>query len=241
MNIPYVDAHVHIYGYSIDTVKRFIRDLEIILLGVAEDLSSSMKVLELSSKVNSLIPAVGIHPWNIKDSSYSELEKVLEIAKSVRILGEIGLDKRFARESIDKQLEFLEKFLSFASENDLRVNLHTLDAWRDVFELLVRYEISGAIFHWYSGPIDLLNEIDAQGYFITINPAVKFQKKHREILKKAPIEMILTESDGPYNYKGVNLSPALIPDTVKEIARVKEIEEKEVKKIIYKNFQRYLS
>ncbi|MHA1616935.1 MAG: TatD family hydrolase [Candidatus Njordarchaeales archaeon] len=241
MATPYVDAHAHIYGFSLEVIANFVNNYNLVIIGVAEDLESSLRILEISNKIPKVIPAIGIHPWNIQKADEKSLEKVLELAHNVKILGEIGLDKRFAKESIEKQRKFLEKFLVFASENNLRVNLHTLDAWNEILDLLIKYEIEKAIFHWYSGPLPLLKELEAQGYFITINPAVKFQRKHRMVLEKAPIEIILTESDGPYNYRGVSLTPELIPEVVKEIADVKEISEQEAKEIIYKNFQKFLS
>ena len=233
-----VDAHCHADEYSIDRLKYFIERYNMVIVGVGMDYASSLKILEYSKQLSNFIPCVGIHPWNIGKISDDELDNIIQISTEVKCLGEIGLDTRFAGDTIDKQRVIFQRFLEIAPERNLILNIHSVDTWKEILDLLIKYDIKGAVFHWYSGPQNLLREIASEGYFITINPAVKFQKKHRRVLEAAPLEILLTESDGPYLYRGVNLSPELIPETLREIAAVKEIDVKEIVKIIYNNFRR---
>jgi len=76
------------------------------------------------------------------------------------------------------------------------------------------------------------------GYYITINPTVVINKKHMQALKQASIENILTESDGPYKYRGFDLRPELIKNTIKVIAQAKNINIEQVKKQILYNFNK---
>ena len=55
------------------------------------------------------------------------------------------------------------------------------------------------IFHWYSGPIDLIPSILAQGYYFSVNEAMCESKNGRAIIEKIPRERVLTETDAPYN------------------------------------------
>jgi len=50
--------------------------------------------------------------------------------------------------------------------------------------------------------------------------------------------MILTESDGPYQYRGKFLTPAEIPSLVSFIARVKQTHQKRVRRAIYENLKK---
>ncbi len=232
--IPYVDAHCHVYGISEDRLKKLVD--EIIIVGVSEDLESSKTVVELGKKLPNIIPMVGVHPWNVNKVSYKELQDVVELSREARGFGEVGLDGK--TRNPEKQLDFLERFLEVASEYDLPVNLHARAAWREVIDLLFKYEIRRAILHWYSGPIEFLKDIEAQGYMITINPSVIFQDKHLRVLERAPLSIILTESDGPYQYRGKFLTPADIPELVAFIARVKQTQQKRVRRTIYENLKK---
>ncbi len=236
-----VDAHVHLYEYEKTELRRWPKD-KYILLAVSDDISSSYKTIHLSLLYEHIIPAVGIHPWEVHKHSKEDLEKIKKLVEKyeISVLGEIGLDKKFVPETFDKQLEFFKYFLELAKEYDLALNLHAPDAWRDVFDLLLKYDIKKAYFHWYTGPLDLLEEIQEKGYFIGINPAIRIQKKHQEVLKKADLKNILTESDGPYDYRGLKLSPSLIELTLEYISKVKSVPIDKLKKIIQKNLARFL-
>lgn len=234
MNIPFVDAHCHVYWLGKDRLKEVLKDT--VVVGVAEDLDTSRKIIELSNQFSNIIPLVGLHPWKVDTATEKELEEIVSLIDKARGLGEIGLDGK-AR-ALEKQLMFFEQQLKIASEYDLPVNLHSRAAWQEVMNLLLKYEIKSAIWHWYSGPIELLKDFEAQGYFITINPSVIFQDKHLKVLEQAPMSIILTESDGPYEYRGKYLTPAEIPSLVAFIARVKQTTAKKVKQAIWENLLR---
>ncbi len=228
----FVDAHVHYHELG-----RSYKD--VIILAVSDDLESSRKTLSLAGEM--VLPCAGIHPWCVENSSLRDLEELERMLKRGKIvcLGEIGLDGR-RRNSYSRQIEFFTEQLRMAADFSLPVNLHTLDAWREVLDMLDRYEIEGAIFHWFTGPLDLLGELRSRGYFITINPAVMIQEKHMRVLVEAPLDMILTESDGPYVYRGIRLDPSMIPALVSVISKVKGISTEDLKLRLIENLSRFL-
>ena len=212
------------------------------IICVAEDLESSMKSLSLAEEFPNIIPFIGIHPWNVEEVSRSELENVIQLVEKrddIRGLGEVGLDGKI-RKTYEKQMEIFKRFCILASEYELPMNIHARAAWREVLEILRKYDIEHAIIHWFSGPIELLEEIALSEYFITINPAVRIQERHRRVLEEASMEMILTESDGPYNYRGLSLRPDMIKDLVKYIAEVKGASEEVVEESIASNFRKLI-
>ncbi|MEM0174136.1 MAG: TatD family hydrolase [Sulfolobaceae archaeon] len=176
---------------------------------------------------------MGIHPWRVHEEN---IERVLPLINNADFIGEVGLDFRFAKAPKDLQIEVFKKFI--LNSEDKTLNVHALDAWRETFDLLVKYNVKRAIFHWYTGPIDLLKDIEAMGYFITVNPSVTFQKKHQEVVEKADISIILTESDGGYEYRGRMLEPIHIIEALEYISKVKEIDINELNKIIKNNFNK---
>ncbi|MEM4659351.1 MAG: TatD family hydrolase, partial [Sulfolobales archaeon] len=61
------------------------------------------------------------------------------------------------------------------------------------------------------------------------------------VLERTPIEFILTESDGPYNYRGLTLGPELLEALLKRISEVKSMELEKVSEQVSKNFQKLVS
>ena len=240
--MKYIDSHCHLYKFNEIEIKRITKDKDIIILSVSEDLESSLKNIVLSQLNENIIPAIGIHPWNIEKINENTFKIIEDIIKDnkVKILGEIGLDKKFKPETFEKQKEIFEKFLNLAIEYDLNLNLHTPNASNDVFDLLIKYDIKKAYFHWYSGDEKLLEEIIDKGYFIGINVATIVNEKYKKYIEIANIENIITESDGPYNYKGIILHPDMLKDLYKLISDIKRVSLKELSNIIKNNFAKFI-
>lgn len=232
-----VDSHCHVYCFRIDESEKF---KNILIIGVAEDYESSIKNLEISKDLPNIYPFVGVHPWNLEEVAPGEIEKILDLVEKSRGIGEVGLDKRYRRKPLEEQVKVFEKFCEVASEKNLPMNIHALDAWRECFNIVTSYDVRRVLFHWYTGPISLLEDIASQGYYISINPAVVIQAKHRTILEKAELEILLTESDGPYVYRGMSLNPLKIRDLLQTIAKVKDMPIEYLEKVIEENFRRFL-
>ena len=116
--------------------------------------------------------ALGIHPGNI---AASEVEGALEFIRAhvreAAAIGEIGLDywyKWVRKDEAKKkeQREVFQKQLQLAKEFDLPIVIHSLGAWRDCLTMTREMNIPKALFHWYSGPVDILQEILASGYYV---------------------------------------------------------------------------
>lgn len=233
-----VDAHCHAHAFSDMELKEFSK---IKIIAVSEDIESSGKTIDLSRRFDNIIPFIGIHPWNLESTSARELEEVLKSLKlgEAMGIGEVGVDGRI-KKSVQKQIEVFKLFCEVSAELGLPMNIHALGAWDEVFEIMLKMDVRRALFHWYTGPIRLLKDIGEAGYYISINPAVKIQPKHRRILENAELDMIITESDGPYNYRGLKLKPTMISDLIEFISNIKDVDRISLEKIIERNFERLL-
>lgn len=233
----YVDAHVHCA--ELDDLSPYIRG-DIVAVCVSDDLVSSRKTLSINTRSVNIVPCVGVHPWLAHEVSPREVMRFLneEVAEAkIGCLGEVGLDKRFKAETLNAQIEVFKVFLEFAKEYDLVLNIHAAGAWREVFELLVKYDVGRAYFHWYTGPLELLNDLTSIGYYVGINPAVEIQEKHRAVVEKADLEHVLSESDAPYEYRGLKMTPESIKKVIEYIAAIKGVEVEFVKAKILYNFK----
>jgi len=234
-----VDAHCHLHEFTNSELLNLCGVSNLQIIAVSDDYKTSLRTLELGVKCSNVIPSVGLHPWNIGrvDVNY-ELNSLMEVISRVKFLGEVGLDRRFTPSTFEEQLAVFRRFTELAAERNLGMNVHAAGAWDEVLKILGNYNIRVAIIHWYTGPEELLKDVESWGYFITVNPAVKVQEKLRRVVSKAPLEIILTESDGPYSYRGLRLEPKLIPEAIYEISRIKGYELEHVYKAIYENFTR---
>ncbi|ABO08450.1 TatD family hydrolase [Pyrobaculum calidifontis] len=228
------DNHIHCHELPAEELEEYRREWTLVC--VSDDLATSKKTLEMEGVVRCL----GIHPWQVEKAEPGDLSTVLKLLerREVPCVGEVGLDKRFVPHSFDKQREYFRAFLRAARELDLVVNVHAPDAWADVVEELRRSDVDRALIHWYTGPLHLLDTIRDLGYYISINPAVTIQKKHQEVAAAADRRIVLVESDGPYEYRGLRLVPPLIEKTVEKMAELWSTTPEYVREIVEENAKR---
>jgi len=241
--LKYTDAHCHAHELPLDELGSYGELFELIV-AVSDDLESSLRTLKLAERYRFLHPCVGIHPWTIGEAEDLEeqlrgLEKLVAEG-GVTCLGEIGLDKAFVPQTIDKQLEVFRRLLDLARDYDLAVNLHAAKAWRLVLAEVVAKGVRRALFHWFTGPLDVLREVVARGYLVSINPTVKISAKHMAVAKAAPLHAVVFESDGPYEYRGLSLRPGLVPETVRLVAGERGITVEELVEASRENVMRFL-
>jgi len=146
-----------------------------------------------------IYPSLGFHCLESEYDLSKEKKLFLKHIDNTKFIGEIGLD--FSKRAIKSQEEQIElfKFIleSIRGKNKI-LNLHSSNAEDKVLELIVKYNIEKAIFHWYSGKIGTLNKILNQGYYFSINGAMCKSKKGQNIISKLPKDKVLVETDAPF-------------------------------------------
>ena len=143
--------------------------------------------------------ALGLHPL-LASENKNELPLFNCLLDQTSYIGEIGLD--FSKEGIttkNDQVFILRKLLEKLKGKTKIVSVHSRKAEREMVDLLREYEIENVIFHWYSGPIDLITPILDMGFYFSVNEAMCISKKGKAIIERIPRDRILTETDAPYN------------------------------------------
>jgi len=186
--------------------------------------------------------ALGLHPLYAKQHS-EEFDLFLKCLSKTSYIGEIGLD--FSKEGIitkEIQLESFQKVL-FALRGQKKIlSLHSRKAEREILELLVDNKTENAIFHWYSGPLSLIDKICESGYYFSINPAMIKSYSGKEIIKKIPKNRLLTESDGPFvNINNRVVKPIDIKLVLLHLSVIWNMDLLQVESIINDNFKRIIS
>jgi TatD DNase family protein len=124
----------------------------------------------------------------------------------------------------DLQWKVFGEILDLAVEYDKPVILHCRFSHKRTYEMVVERAIRRAVFHWYAGPLDLLDNILESGYFISATPALAYSPFHQQAIKKAPLERILLETDTPVIYQGKESRPRDVMISLEEVARLKELD-----------------
>lgn len=143
--------------------------------------------------------ALGLHPLLAAENK-KELTLFKRLVDQTSYIGEIGLD--FSREGIatkNEQISVLREVLATIKGKKKIVSVHSRNAEKELLDMLCEFEIKNVIFHWYSGPVDLIPSIIERGFYFSINESMCRSKNGQSIIGKIPREIILTETDAPYN------------------------------------------
>lgn len=141
----------------------------------------------------------GMHPWWV-DSRWSIGEELEREAPDV--IGEVGLD--FGRRHADArelQLRTFEAIARWAGERGGKLlSVHSVHAAAETLDVLGRtgaLESCACIFHWFTGPSDVLKRAVLAGCFFSVGPRMLATGKGREYVKAIPAGQLLLETDAP--------------------------------------------
>ncbi|MBK9477686.1 MAG: TatD family hydrolase [Bacteroidetes bacterium] len=238
-----IDTHCHIDLYSNPLeVALECEQLGITTIGVTNlpsHFEMGYKHLLSFTKVRL---ALGMHPL-YAESHVKEFPGFVRNISKTSYIGEIGLD--FSKEGIstkDIQTETFKKILNELNGKKKILSIHSRKAEKEVLFYLSNFKIQTAIFHWYTGPVSLINKIIEAGYYFSINPAMVKSKSGKEIIKKIPLEYLLTESDGPFiEHNGKQIKPHNIVLVQKYLSEALSISPQEIETIISNNFKRIVN
>jgi TatD DNase family protein len=121
------------------------------------------------------------------------------LTNGAKYIGEVGLD--FSREGFSTkeiQIKSFEFVLDCIRTKNKILSLHSRRAEKEMLEMLTEKGIENAIFHWYSGSLNVLRSIVNSGFFFSINSAMIQSDNGKKIISEIPKELILTETDFPY-------------------------------------------
>lgn len=186
--------------------------------------------------------SLGMHPLYANQHA-KEFKSFSDNLSKTSYIGEVGLD--FSQEGVATkkiQIESFDKILNELKSDRKLLSLHSRRAEKEVLERLINYNIKTAIFHWYTGPIGLIQKIIDAGYYFSINPAMIRSTNGQNIIKKIPFSNILTESDGPFiEIQNRPCEPADIRLVEIYLANLWGKSSLETSEILNKNFRRIIS
>ena len=146
-----------------------------------------------------VVVGFGMHPWWVGEqwALAEELER-----EAPDVIGEVGLDfgRRHAG-TAELQLSVFETIARWAGEAGGKLlSLHSVHAAAETLEALERtgaLESCRCVFHWFTGPSDLLKRAVLAGCYFSVGPRMVATGKGREYVKAIPVGQLLLETDAP--------------------------------------------
>ena len=199
------------------------------IVAVGQDIASNQKTLEIADQYPGLVfAAVGYHPWRLNpDHDDETLDFIDTNLKHCVALGEVGLDYK-AKTKKKVQKAVFQKLLSIANKHDKPVIVHCRYVHETAFRMVKEAGINKAIFHWYSGPLDLIPFISTEGYYMSATPALLYNPYHAKAIAAVPLSNLLLETDTPVHYQELAARPIHVQVTLQEVARVKGLAAEEI-------------
>ena len=185
--------------------------------------------------------ALGFHPLAIPQSSTRDVTFFSRALADCEIVGEIGLD--YSRNSPDRarQRAVFDWIISRAGIDQKLLSIHSRGAESDIISALSGAGLSG-VLHWYTGPLNLIdNALDA-GLFFSINPAMLRTIKGKNLIQMLPRSRVLSESDGPFARVGRNpTAPMDVASVIDYLASAWNVSHDCARSIVWRNSVSMLS
>lgn len=197
--------------------------------------------------------AVGLHPHEAQ-RGVEELPAIRELVTGENpfprlvAIGETGLDFHYDFSPRDEQRTAFRAQLELACELDLPVVIHARNAEAEACKILNEYPpLSGrAVFHCYSGPLDVARQILDAGYWISFTGIVTFKKsiEIQEVARLVPEDRLMVETDSPYlapepKRKQRPNEPRLAVHTNAFVAKLRDMSPEEMAAITTANAKRF--
>jgi TatD DNase family protein len=229
-----IDGHAHLHEIedAAEAVDRARAAGVTQILAVGMDLASNRRTLALAeAHRDAVLPAVGYHPWNIvsEDLPATLAHMDAHLHRCVAV-GEVGLDYKVKVKKALQQ-EVFNKVLRLAGRHRKPVIVHSRFSHQRCHRMVSQHGIERAVFHWFSGPLDVLDRIVADGYYVSCTPALAYSTAHQQAMRHAPLERILVETDCPVPYQGKPSEPAHLIETIRQLSLLKRLPEKKVARI----------
>ncbi|RKY27711.1 MAG: hypothetical protein DRP61_03575 [Candidatus Omnitrophota bacterium] len=242
-----VDCHCHLsfpdFSLDLETLLRELKDKFYALIESSVNLDNTQKALETFSNYDFFYFSLGFHPHYAQEFNKEVLKKYADLInqnKKIVAIGEIGLDIK-SKVSLDKQKEVFLEFLDLAFQFQLPVVIHNRGFKESILGFLQEKKIKKVVLHCFSQDLDFLEVAVKKNYFLSFSGNITYKNARflRECVKKAPSELILSETDSPFLapqiIRGKKNNPLYVGEVIKEIALLKDREVEDIEEAVLKN------
>ena len=246
------DSHCHLDEFEdINVILRQAEECGVTrMVAVSQNKSSMQRVLDLAAEFPcKILPALGIHPCCVTRQTQMETEKDFEFLtqhlKSVMILGEAGLDYKWAETHDQKmyQQRLLERQFELAAQHNKPLNLHARLCLREVMDRAISFRRETGLnvqLHWFTHSKKLAYICNDEGIFISVGPSIIFQEQNQAVAMEIDENLLLLETDAPVPIGGPG-HPRRTHEVATKLAEMKNVSLAELAGLTEANFSRFIS
>ena len=249
-----VDSHCHL------DFKDFQDDLDLVIkkacdanvkhmLSISVNLEDFNNVYKVANSYDNIYCTTGIHPNNVPENKNNELlfEKLSLNLKKKKVIGvgETGLDFYRNEENRINQIEYFNTHLEVSGLFNYPTIVHTRNAEKDTInciEKAVKKHSTKGLIHCFTSTMELAKKVLDKGFYISFSGIITFKKVDDliDVVKYAPLDRILVETDAPYlapiPFRGKRNEPSFVTHTLKKIAEIKKKKIEDMAQITTNNF-----
>lgn len=255
MELSLIDTHVHLdateFAGDLPGVIERARRAGIGIISVSTDLDSAEATVALARRYG-LCCAVGIHPHLAERYIHGgrfapeALDRLSGLAQERQVvaIGEIGLDyyKNYAPR--EAQLVIFRAQLELARQVELPVVIHLREAAPELLAELRRLPGLRGVLHSFTGDAELARQIEALGFYLSLNGIVTFSKESslRQAAQHISRERLLLETDSPYlapvPWRGKRNEPLYLIQVAQFVAELRGLTREELAQATSANARR---
>ena len=240
----FIDTHCHltdnyVSGDINDVICRARNQNVTTLICPTADPQDINSALQIAEKYDNVFATIGIHPeYAGIDATQFLTESVLTHPRVIGI-GEIGLDYHSGLDNRNAQIKLFEQQLDLSKKYNLPVAIHTRDAEEDTKAILTN-EFHG-VMHCFTSSWELAKVMLDRGFFFSASGILTFKNAQevRDTFTKIPVDKIVIETDAPYcapvPYRGKVCEPAMVIETAKVLAQIKNLQLDDLDVILSEN------
>lgn len=264
-------THLNFAAYDADRPESFARaagaNVGVNIVGTQMDTSKA--AVALAHQYSDTWATIGLHPIHTTKSHHDtqelgegnkeftsrgevfDTQAYLELGRDPKVvaIGECGLDY-YRNDPATKavQVDAFIRQIELANELQKPLMLHiraskgTQDAYRDALEIVKAHATVAGDVHFFAGDWETARAWLDIGYTLSFTGVVTFTRDYDEVVRSAPLDMILSETDAPYvtpaPHRGTRNESAYIPEIVSAIARIRGAEEEDVRTSLLANVRK---
>lgn len=266
----YFDAHTHVnfVAFNDDREAAILRakDAGVAMNVVGTQADTSRDAVELAEKYDHVYATIGLHPVHTSKSYHDAKElgeggkeftsrgEVFDMAtyeklgSSPRVIavGECGLDYfRLDEKTKEIQKDAFIQQIELANKLKKPLMLHVRNAYEDAFEIVKAHAKVKGDVHFFAGDWETAKKFLDFGFALSFTGVITFTHDYDEVIKNAPLDMLLSETDAPYvtpvPHRGKRNEPAYVVEVVHAIARIRGEDPEIVAAQIAENARRLFS
>ncbi len=215
-------------------------------LCVSVNLSDWPRVHALATRHDNLFASVGVHPDHAPDGAALTEADLLTRAAQPRVvaIGETGLDYYRLTGDLTWQRERFRTHIGAAKSCAKPLIIHTRSAAADTIAIMAEEDagVAGGVMHCFTETWEVAKAALDLGFYISFSGIITFKNANdlRDVVRRAPLERILIETDSPYlapvPYRGKMNQPAYVKQVAECVSVIKNVPVERIAEMTSRNF-----